>query len=38
MSSFSTRVNSDVQVVTFEGDGQLNDFRNFALATRFTSS
>jgi anti-sigma B factor antagonist len=31
MSSFSTRPDSDVQVVTFESAGGLNDFRNSAL-------
>jgi anti-sigma B factor antagonist len=31
MSSFSTRSDSDVQVITFESAGGLNDFRNSAL-------
>jgi anti-sigma B factor antagonist len=31
MSSFSTRPDSDVEVVTFESAGGLNDFRNSAL-------
>ena len=31
MSSFSTRPDSDVQVITFESAGVLNDFRNSAL-------
>ena len=31
MSSFSTRPDSDVQVVTFESAGGLNDFRNSVL-------